>query len=332
MRLLSILMFDRPNHPKILSASLAILLALCFFAPVGIGQSNQSQAEIRGVIRAGARPELVRGGFKGLEGPAPAPDGGLYFTDLEENRIYKLEPDGRIAVWREKTNRTNGLYLLKDGRLLCAEGNGPRILAIAPGGMVTPLATGYGGKSLRQPNDLIANRSGGVYFTDPAPRPAPNVAPKETGNVHYIRPSGEVLLLDGQITRPNGITLSLDEKTLYVDDTEGEFVYAFDVQPDGTVRNKRPFVKLREPEKGSLGLRSRADGMALDSQGRLYVATGSGVQVIDSRGEYLGTIRLPAVARNLAFAGPDRRTLYLTALEALYKVELLSQGPSGRAK
>lgn len=197
---------------------------------------------------------------------------------------------------------------------------------------MTPLATGYRGKSLRQPNDLIPDRQGGVYFTDPAPRPAPNVAPKETGNVHYIRPNGEVLLLDDQITRPNGITLSLDEKTLYVDDTEGESVYSFDVQPDGTVRNKRPFVKLREPEKGSLGPRSRGDGMALDSQGRLYVATASGVQVIDSRGEYLGTIRLPAVARNLAFAGPDRRTLYLTALEALYRIDMLSQGPSGRAK
>lgn len=332
MRLLSILKRYPTNHPTIVSGSLAIPLALCFFSAIGVGQSDQSQLEIRGVIRAGARPQLVRGGFKGLEGPAPTPDGGLYFTDLEENRIYKLDPDGKISVWREKTNRTNGLYLLKDGRLLGAEGNGPRILAIAPGGTVTPLAAGYGGKSLRQPNDLIADRNGGIYFTDPAPRPAPNVAPKETGNVHYIRPNGDVLLLDDHITRPNGVTLSLDEKTLYVDDTEGEFVYALDVQPDGTVRNKRPFVKLREPEKGSLGLRSRADGMALDSQGRLYVATGSGVQVIDTRGEYLGTIRLPAVARNLAFAGPDRRTLYLTALEGLYRVELLSQGPPGRSK
>ena len=141
-----------------------------------------------------------------------------------------------------------------------------------------------------------------------------------------------MLLLDDQIQRPNGISLSIDEKTLYVDDTEGEYVYAFDVQPDGTVKNKRQFAKLREPEKGSLGLRSRADGMALDSKGRLYVATASGIQVIDPRGEYLGTIRVPSVVRNVAFGGPRRQTLYMTALESLYRVQMLSEGPDGRAK
>ena len=98
------------------------------------------------------------------------------------------------------------------------------------------------------------------------------------------------------------------------------------------MKNKRPFVKLREPEQGSLGLRSRADGMALDSKGRLYVATASGVQVIDPKGQYLGTIRVPSVARNVAFAGPNRQTLYMTALESLYRVQMLSQGPTGRAK
>jgi gluconolactonase len=80
------------------------------------------------------------------------------------------------------------------------------------------------------------------------------------------------------------------------------------------------------------GVRSRADGLALDSQGRLYFATSSGIQVVDARGQYLGTIHLPDVARNVAFAGPDRHTLYMTALTSLYRVTLLSQGPPGRAK
>ena len=119
---------------------------------------------------------------------------------------------------------------------------------------------------------------------------------------------------------------------MYVDDTEGEYVYAFDVQPDGSVTNKRQFVKLKDPVPGSRGMRSRADGMALDSEGRLYVATGSGVQVIDRQGQHLGTIRLPVVIRNIAFSGPDRRTMYLTGLTALYRIELVAQGPSGRAK
>ena len=310
-----------------------IALALTISLGFGISLTGQPrQLEIRSVIRAGAAPKLIKEGFHGLEGPMPTPDGGLYFSDVTENRTYKLDRAGKIAIWRENTNRTNGLYLLKDGRLLCAEGNGPRIISVSPDGKVTALATNWKGKALRQPNDLIPDRKGGVYFTDPAPRPAPDLAPKEPGNVHYIRPDGRVLLIDAEIARPNGITLSLDQNILYVDDTEGEYVYAFDVQPNGSAMNKRQFVKLRDPEQGSLGLRSRADGMALDSEGRLYVATASGVQVIDPAGNYLGTIRIPVVARNLAFGEPDRHVLYLTALEALYRIRLLSRGPAGRAK
>jgi gluconolactonase len=316
-----------------MSRAILVTLGLCCSFHLGRAQTaTPPQPEIRGVLRSGTEIRLVKAGFHGLEGPVPSPEGGLYFSAINENRIYYMDRNGGLAVWRENTNGTNGLYLMKDGRLLCAEGNGPRIIAISPTGTVTVLASGYGGKPLRQPNDLIPDRNGGIYFTDPAPRPSPTEAPKEPGNVHYIRPSGEVVLIDDQISRPNGITLSLDGKTLYVDDTEGEYVYAFDVQPDGSVKNKRPFVKLRDPEPGSRGPRSRADGMALDSSGRLYVASASGIQVIDARGNHLGTIRLPAVARNLAFAGPDRHTLYLTALEALYQVRLESRGPSDRAK
>jgi len=118
-----------------------------------------------------------------------------------------------------------------------------------------------------------------------------------------------------------------------VDDSFDEYLYAFDVQSDGRLRNKRPFVKLREPEqRPPWGLRSRVGGMALDSKGRLYVTTVSGVQVIDAHGQYLGRIRVPSVVRNLAFTGPRRQTLYMTALVTLYRVQMLSEGPSGRTK
>ncbi len=316
------------NRTVRLSALIVVL-----FAVVGRAQNpSPRQAAIPGVVAADAAVELVRGGFQGLEGPVATPDGGLYFSDITANRTYKLDPTGAISIRRENTNGTNGLFLLTDGRLLGAEGGGGRITAVTPDGRVTSLASESSGKPLRSPNDLIADKKGGIYFTDPAPRPSPNAAPKEPGNVQYIRPDGRVLLLDDQIRRPNGITLSLDERTLYVDDTEGEYVYAFDVQPDGGVRNKRPFAKLREPEHGSLGPRSRADGMALDSKGRLYVATASGVQVVDPKGQYLGTIHVPSVARNVAFAGPERRTLYMTALESLYRLQTIAEGPKGRAK
>jgi gluconolactonase len=139
-----------------MNRDLRIALALTISLSVGVSLTGQPrQLEIRGVIPAGTVPELIKDGFHGLEGPMPTPDGGLYFSDVNENRTYKLDRAGKIAIWREDTNRTNGLYLLKDGRLLCAEGNGPRILSIAPDGEATALATGWKGKALRQPNDLI---------------------------------------------------------------------------------------------------------------------------------------------------------------------------------
>ena len=312
--------------------SVVMFVALVFFSVEAAQNQSPTQSAIPGVIAEGARVELVRGGFKGLEGPVATPDGGLYFSDIPANLTYKLDASGTISVWRKDTKGSNGLFLAKDGRLLAAESAGPRIVAVTPDGRVSVLATSSGGRPLRAPNDLIADGKGGIYFTDPAPRPAPDVAPKESGNVHYLRPNGEVLLLDAEIRRPNGLTLSLDEKTLYVGNTEGDQVYAFDVQADGRVANKREFAKLLELEKGSLGPRSRADGMALDSTGRLYVSTAAGIQVIDSRGRHLGIIRLPAVARSVAFAGPKRQMLYLTALESLYRVPMLAEGPAGRSK
>jgi len=299
---------------------------------VGAQESRGPQAAIPGVIAAGAQVQEVRGGFKGLEGPVAAPDGGLFFSDIPASVTYKLEPNGAINVWRENTGGANGLFLARDGRLLAAEGMGRRIVAVTPDKRVTPLASQFNGQPLRAPNDVMADSRGGVYFTDPAPRPAPDVAPKESGNLHYLTPQGDVLLLDGQIRRPNGLTLSIDEKTLYVGDTEGEFVYAFDVAADGRVSNKRQFGRLLELEKGSLGPRSRADGMAIDAMGRLYVSTAAGIQVVDRGGKHLGIIRLPSVARNVAFGGKGRRTLYLTALESLYRVQMIAEGPESRSK
>ncbi len=313
------------------ATTLAVASLLCFRI-VSAQSARAVPVKIPGVISEATKVVLVRSGFRGLEGPVSARDGGLYFSAIEENRIYQLDSKGAISVWRENTRGTNGLYVLEDGHMLCAEGAGRRIVSIEFNGRTKVLASGYGGGGLRQPNDLIPDRKRGIYFTDPAPRPAPDVAPKEKGNVLYLRANGDVVLLDSQIARPNGLTLSLDARTLFVDDTEGEYIYAFDVQPDGTVKNKRPFVKLRNPVQGSRGLRSRADGMALDSEGRVYVATGSGVQVISPKGQHLGTIETPELVRNLAFAGADRHTLYLTAVESLYRVGVLSQGPSDRPK
>jgi gluconolactonase len=309
------------------------LAGILFCTVAGSAQTpTPASAGIDGVIAANTKVELVKGGadsgYVGLEGPMPTPDGGLYFTDIRTERIYKLDKDGNIAVWREKTGGANGLFLTKDGQLLAAEQVGKRVVSISPDGRVVPLVTEFNGKPLRRPNDLVMDRKGGIYFTDPAgdlPEPS---------RVLYRRPNGELVLIEDKVFGfPNGIMLSPDEKTLYVGDPRHEYIYAYDVQPDGSVKNSRPFIKLREPTQAPTGgLRSGADGLAVDSKGRLYVTSDNGIQVVDPSGEFLGIIRVPTKARSLAFAGPGKRTLYITAAAELYRVPMLSEGPSDRAK
>jgi sugar lactone lactonase YvrE len=163
---------------------------------------------------------------------------------------------------------------------------------------------------------------GGIYITDPGPRP---VVPGRIAYVYYL-PAGakQPVVIDDQIARPNGLTLTRDGKTLIVDDTLGPTVYAYDVQPDGSVKNKRTFAQLRDIPEGK---ESGADGMALDREDRVYITTVAGVQVFDAAGKYLGTIKVARQPANAGFSGPDKRVLFITAREGLYRLNMLAQGP-----
>jgi len=189
------------------------------------------------------------------------------------------------------------------------------------------LADNFAGKGLGRVNDLVADKKGGAYFT--------------SGGAFYLSPSGQVSSI-GENLRTNGIMLSPDEKTLYI--TNGPVIAAFDVQPDGSVKNQREFGKL---EAGGNG-----DGMAIDAAGRLYVSTNPGVQVLSPEGQYLGLIPTPRNAISSAFSGPGKKTLYVACLGALgpngqeittpagvrntamtvYTIPMLAQGFKGRAK
>ena len=231
-------------------------------------------------------------------------------------------PAGKISLVREQTNGANGLALTREGDLLAAEGEGKRISRRSRDGGVTTVTEGIAGKPFLSPNDVLVDANGGIYITDPGPRP---VVPGRTAYVYYL-PAGakEPIVIDDQIARPNGITLTRDGKTLIVNDTLGPTVYAYDVQPDGSVKNKRTFAQLRDIPEGK---ESGADGMALDREDRLYVTTVAGVQVFDAAGTYLGTIKVPRQPANAGFAGPDKRVLYITAREGLYRINMLAQGP-----
>jgi len=287
----------------------------------------QMPAGIPGVVAPGVVPELVQEGFTFTEGPVGTADGGLYFSDIRVSKTYFLDPAGKIGVVREGTNSANGLALTKDGELLFAEGDAKRISKRGKDGIITTLTEGPPGVPLQAPNDLIVDARGGIYFTDPGPRP---VVPGRPTYVYYL-PAGawQPILIDNAVPRPNGLGLSNDGKTLIVDDTLNPTVFAYDVQPDGSVKNKRAFAQLRDIPAGS---ESGADGLAIDRNDRVYITTVSGVQVFDAKGQYLGTIKAARQAANVAFGGPDKQTLYLTAREGLYRVKTLAKGPDRLGK
>src|SRR5882757_2529437 len=155
-------------------AAAAVLTALPALA--------QAPAGIPGVVAPGVEPELVQEGFVFTEGPVGKPDGGLYFTDIRPNKVYELEPNGKITLIREQSTGANGLALTKDGDLLAAEGDGRRISKRSRDGTVT---NGIEGKPFIWPNDLFPDAKGGIYITDPGPRP---VVPGRTAYVYYLPP------------------------------------------------------------------------------------------------------------------------------------------------
>jgi gluconolactonase len=281
---------------------------------------------IPGVVAPGVESELVQEGFTFTEGPVGTADGGLYFSDIRVNRVFHLDAAGKITVARENTNGTNGIALTKEGDLLFAEGGGKRISKRGRDGTISTVTDSFEGKPFLSPNDLLVDARGGLYITDPGPRPwCPAARPTSS----ICRRRKEPIAIDAQVPRPNGLTLTRDGRTLIVDDTLNPSVYAYDVQADGTVKNKRTFAQLRDIPSGA---ESGADGMAIDRDDRVYITTVAGVQVFDAAGRYLGTIKSARQGANVAFAGPDKRTLYITAREGLYRIKTLAQGPDRLGK
>jgi gluconolactonase len=306
-------------------------LALVVVALVGMASKPtlaQAADGIPGVLAPGTVPELVQEGFVFTEGPVGTADGGLYFSDIRASKVYYLDgASGKISVVRENANGANGLALTREGELLFAEGDGKRVTKRNQDGSITTMTEGPTGVPLLAPNDLLVDSKGGIYFTDPGPRP---VVPGRPTYVYYLPPSArQPILLDGNIARPNGLTLTGDGKALIVDDTLNPTVFVYDVEPDGSVKNKRAFTQLRDIPAGS---ESGADGMAIDRNDRVYITTVTGVQVFDAKGQYLGTIKVGRQPANVAFAGPDKQVLYITAREGLYRVRMLAKGVDRQGK
>jgi gluconolactonase len=298
------------------------LALIAVLAPPLLAQAPQG---IPGVVAPGVQPELIHEGYTWTEGPVGTADGGIFFTDIPGNTIYRVDPSGKITAVRENSSGANGLAVDKAGRLYVAEGDGKRISIVNQKGDAVTVLDKVGGQPLDKPNDLILDAKGGIYFTDPRGTPMYPISPDHYGTLYYSPPGGKpALALDEKLRRPNGLTLTLDGKTLLVADTQGDSLWAYDVQADGSVKNKHAFLKVPGPT--DLG-ESMVDGMAIDSEGRIYLARGVGIQVFDKSAILLGTIAVPRHPANIAFSGPDKHTLYITARQGLYKLQMLSQGP-----
>jgi gluconolactonase len=300
---------------------IAAALLLSFSVSPGLAQVPGG---IPGVVAPGTKPQLVSDRFKNTEAPIGAPDGSVYFSDTAANRTYRIDPSGSLGIAREGTKRGDGLGFTPDGKMIWAEGALPGLTERDPELGFRNLVAGV---PLLGPNDLVVDSRGGIYFSDHNPRP---VIPGLKVYVYYLAPGAtRPRVVDDTIGRTNGVALSPDEKTLYADDTLGNTIYAYERAPDGTTSHKRAFARLRGIPPGK---ESVADGMAIDREGRLYVAALTGIQVFDAAGIYLGTITLPNQPSNLAFGGPEKRSLYISARHAIYRLKMLAQGPDRPGK
>jgi gluconolactonase len=286
------------------------------------------------IVPHDAQIEKLAEGFLFTEGPVWVPDGYLLFSDPNSNTIYRWSNADGLSVFRTKSGYTgvdiaeygqpgsNGLALDREGRLTINEHGNRRVTRLEKNGSLTILADRYNGRRLNSPNDLVYRSDGSLYFTDP-PFGLPKFFDdprKETPYSGVYRWSGgRVQLLATDITGPNGIAFSPDEKHLYVGnwDEKKKVVLQYDVQSDGAIANARVFFDMTTaPGEDAI------DGLKVDRAGNVYVSGPGGLWILSPDGKHLGTIVGPEHPHNFAWGDADGRTLYMTAQTGLYRMRL----------
>jgi gluconolactonase len=236
----------------------------------------------------------------------------VFFSDIPNSRIHKISVDGKVTVFRENTGEANGLMFGPDGRLYACQNGRKRIVAFAPDGTESVIADGV------TSNDLAVNPRGEIYFTDP-----PNK------QVWFIDARGNKRVVHQGILLPNGVRFTPDHAFLMVADTLSRWVWSFSVMSDGSLTNGVPFFRMEIPDEVDSGpLRSGADGMTVDSEGFVYVATKLGIQIIDPPGKTVGILRNPGTVdpSNVVFGGRDLTTLYVTSGDKVFRRTVKRKG------
>jgi gluconolactonase len=310
--------------PRVLTA--LALLILVAGIPVRVrAQANPAIVTLdpafSRIVPAGAQIEKLAGGFTSTEGPVWDPAGFLLFSDrFNGNAIMKWTPDGRVTTFRKPSHNSNGLTLDRQGRLIVCEGDHRRVTRTEKDGTIVTLAERFNGRRFNSPNDVIVKSDGSIYFTDPwfdLNYPEQEVPYQ---GVYRVSPDGRLSLLVDDCLGPNGIALSPDEKTLYVDDTNRHHIRAFDVRADGSLGNGRLFALLNSQGKGHV------DGMKVDVEGNVYCTGRGAIEVFDPSGKPLGWITFPEPAANLGWGDADGKGLFATAVTSLYRIRLNIQG------
>jgi gluconolactonase len=299
------------------------------------GKIVRLDPSIDAIASKNAKIEKLATGFQFTEGPVWVSDGGyLLFSDPNANIIYRWSPEGKVSVFRPnsgysgadigeyKQPGSNGLTLDKQGRLTINEHGNRRITRLEKNGDLTVLADRYEGKRLNSPNDLVYKSDGTLYFTDP-PFGLPKVFDDPRKELPYsgiFRLSNNKLqLLSKDLSGPNGLAFSPDEKYLYVGnwDEKKKIVMRYEVNPDGTLSNGKVFYDMTNaPGDDAI------DGIKVDQQGNVYVSGPGGLWILSPSGKHLGTIVAPEQPHNLAWGDKDGKTLYMTALTGLYRIRL----------
>jgi gluconolactonase len=267
--------------------------------------------------------ETVANGLVFTEGPLWLPDGSLLFQDIKAEKTYKVTPDGTLIVLREATGAANGQTFDAEGRIVFCEQNGRRVSRMnIDGSNYEPVIDSWQGARLNSPNDIVARRDGLVYFTDPPYGVAPADRSLHFQGVYALDSLAVPRLILDDFEKPNGLAFSPDESTLYVCDTARYHVRAVTIEKSGAllVGSGRVFATLDPGKPGG------PDGMKVDVDGRVYVAVALGVWVFEPDGKLLGILELPQRPSNLNWGEPDGKTLFITAVDHVYKVRFQVAG------
>lgn len=288
-------------------------------------QTSTTTPDAPNLIAPGAKVEKVADGFEFIEGPVWQKAGYLLFTDIPRNRIMKWHPKDGVSIFREPSEKANGLAIDAQGRLIACEHQARRVSRTEANGKVVTIADKFEGKQLNSPNDLAFGRDGSIYFTDPPFGLPQQKEGKELdfNGVYRLTPKGELTALVKDFVRPNGIAFSPDRKILYVADSAKRHLRAFDVKADGSLANGRVFAEL---QPWAANIQGAPDGMKVDVKGNVYATGPGGVWVFDKQGKRLGVIITPEIPANCGFGDADFRTLYMTARTGLYRIRLQVAG------